>query len=58
VVTLAPLTGLVKFDLAWLLGMTVVALLMLVRQGGVGRRSGFVLIALYMGFVAVQAAFG
>ena len=43
-----------KFNLAWLLGMTVVAVVLFGRRGGGGRTAGAFLIALYAIFVAVQ----
>lgn len=58
IVAVAPLTGLVKFDLVWLLGMTVVTLLVLARPRGVDRSGGALLVALYAAFVAVHAAWG
>jgi Ca2+/Na+ antiporter len=58
IVTVAPLTGLVKFDLVWLLGMTVVTLFLLARRNGTDRRGGILLLALYACFVAVHAAEG
>jgi cation:H+ antiporter len=57
VLTLAPATGLVTFDVYWLVGMTAVVLLLLAR-GGVGRPQGALLVGLYAIFVGVQAAFG
>ena len=44
------------FDLAWLLGMTAAALLLVGRRGGAGRSAGVLLIVLYAGFLAVQIA--
>jgi cation:H+ antiporter len=54
IVGLAGATGLVKFDLAWLAGMTLFALVVLARPRGARRVDGIVLIALYLAFVAVQ----
>jgi cation:H+ antiporter len=54
--TLATFSGLDVFDLAWLVGMTVVALVLFARRGGAGRRAGAFLIVLYAVFVAVQVA--
>jgi cation:H+ antiporter len=54
IVGLGGATGLVKFDLAWFVGMTTIALLLLARSGGARRLDGIVLIALYLGFVAVH----
>ncbi len=45
-----------RFDLAWLLGMTVVAVVLFGRRAGGGRIAGATLIALYAAFVAVQLA--
>jgi cation:H+ antiporter len=42
------------FDLAWLLGMTGVAVVLFGRRDGGGRLAGALLIALYAVFVAVQ----
>jgi cation:H+ antiporter len=44
------------FGLAWLLGMTAVAVVLFGRHGGGGRTAGAALIALYAVFVAVQLA--
>jgi cation:H+ antiporter len=52
----AAFPGLAVFDLAWLLGMTVVALVLFGRRGGAGRISGSFLILLYAVFLAVQIA--
>jgi cation:H+ antiporter len=49
-------SGLAIFDLAWLLGMTVAALLLFGRRGGAGRTAGAFLIVLYAAFVVVQLA--
>ena len=57
VVGLAGRSGLVDFNLGWLLGMTCVALLLLSRTTGLGRRGGVVLVALYAVFVAVQLVY-
>jgi cation:H+ antiporter len=54
--TLGAFSGLAVFDLAWLLGMTAVAVVLFGRRGGAGRRAGAVLILLYAAFVAVQLA--
>ncbi|MGH3050625.1 MAG: sodium:calcium antiporter, partial [Gaiellaceae bacterium] len=58
VVAVAPSTGIVTFDFVWLLGMTVVALVLLIRPGGVRRAQGAILIALYAAFVVVQGIWG
>jgi cation:H+ antiporter len=52
----AAFPGLVVFDLAWLLGMTAVALVLFGRRGGAGRSAGAFLILLYAVFLAVQIA--
>ena len=49
-------SGLDKFDLAWLLGMTAVAVVLFGRRAGGGRAAGSLLIALYAVFVALQLA--
>jgi cation:H+ antiporter len=56
--TLGDFSGLLAFDLAWLLGMTLVALAFLARPLGVGRVSGGALVALFVVFVVVQAVAG
>lgn len=56
IVGLAPGSGEVYFDLASLLVMTSLTILLLGRPGGMGRRGGALLIALYAVFVAVQVA--
>jgi cation:H+ antiporter len=48
--------GLAVFDLAWLFGMTAVALALYGRRGGAGRNAGAFLILLYAVFLAVQIA--
>src|SRR5215831_16745161 len=55
--SLGAFSGLDRFDLAWLLGMTVVAVVLFGRRAGGGRTAGTLLIALYAVFVAVQVAF-
>src|SRR5262249_867369 len=54
IVSLGDATGIVKFDLAWLALMTVLALLVLARPRGARRADGIVLIALYAVFILVQ----
>jgi cation:H+ antiporter len=54
IVGLGATTGLVKLDLAWITGMTLVTLLVLARPRGARRIDGVLLIALYLVFVAVQ----
>ncbi len=56
VVGLAGSSGAVGFDLAWLVGMTCLAVLLLSQARGIGRRGGALLIVLYVVFVAVQVA--
>lgn len=53
---LEPASGLVRFDLAWLVMMTLAALLLLTPRRGVGRGGGGLLILFYMVFVLVQVA--
>jgi cation:H+ antiporter len=55
--SIGAFSGVDKFDLAWLLGMTVVAVVLFGRRGGGGRVAGATLIALYLAFVGVQLAF-
>jgi cation:H+ antiporter len=50
----AAFSHLAVFDLAWLLLMTVAALLLFGRHGGAGRRAGVFVIALYAVFLVVQ----
>jgi cation:H+ antiporter len=54
--SLGSFSGLVAFDLAWLIGTTLVVLALLVR--GVGRAGGGLVIGLYLVFLAVQIGFG
>jgi cation:H+ antiporter len=54
--TLASFSHLDVFDLAWLFGMTAVALVLFGRKGGAGRPAGALLIVLYAVFLAVQVA--
>lgn len=52
--SIGAFAGLDTFDLAWLLGMTAVAVVLFGRRAGGGRGAGAALIALYAVFVAVQ----
>jgi cation:H+ antiporter len=54
--SLASFSSLDTFDLAWLLGMTAIALVLFGRRGGAGRSAGALLIVLYGVFLAVQVA--
>jgi cation:H+ antiporter len=58
IVGLGGATGLVKFDLGWFIGMTIVTLLVLARSGGARRFDGALIIALYLVFVAVHLTHG
>jgi Ca2+/Na+ antiporter len=58
IVGLGETTGLVKFDLGWFTGMTIVTLLVLGRPGGARRFDGGLVIALYLVFVAVHLTHG
>jgi cation:H+ antiporter len=49
-------SGLDIFGLAWLFGMTAVALLLFAKRGGGGRGAGTCLIVLYAVFVVIQIA--
>ena len=51
---LEPATGLIRFDLAWLVMMTLTALLLLASRRGLGRGGGGLLVLLYLVFVLVQ----
>jgi cation:H+ antiporter len=54
--SLASFSNLDVFDLAWLLGMTALALVLFGRRGGAGRSAGALLVVLYAVFLAVQVA--
>jgi cation:H+ antiporter len=54
VLTLGDFSGLVGFDLLWLIGMTLVTLVLLARPRGVGRSAGALLLVLFVAFAAVQ----
>ncbi len=47
-------SGAVELDLAWLLGITLLALAALAPAGGLGRPLGALLVSAYLAFVAVQ----
>ncbi len=53
-VTVAALTNEAKFDLAWLVVMTLACLALLARRRGLGRVGGAALIVLYLVFVVVE----
>ncbi len=57
-VAVAGRSAATDFDLAWLFGMTVLALVLLGASRGLGRLGGVVLISLYVAFVVVQVAIG
>jgi cation:H+ antiporter len=54
--SLGVLAGLDTFAVAWLLGMTAVAVVLFGRRGGGGRTAGLLLIVLYAVFLAVELA--
>ena len=54
--SLTSFSGLDVFGLAWLLGMTAVAVVLFGRRNGAGRPAGALLIVLYAAFVAIQVA--
>jgi cation:H+ antiporter len=56
VLSLGSFSGLVAFDLAWLIGTTLVVIALLAR--GISRAGGGLVVALYLVFVAMQIAFG
>ena len=58
IVGLGEATGLVKFDLAWFAGMTLVTLLVLGRPYGARRLDGALIVILYLVFVVVHLAHG
>jgi cation:H+ antiporter len=49
--------GLERADGVWLLGSTALALVLLAPRGGVRRSGGMLLVASWIGFAVVQAAF-
>jgi cation:H+ antiporter len=53
-VTLGSVSATGKLELAWLIGMTLLTLLMLGRRRGMGRFGAGAIIALYLGFVVLQ----
>ena len=53
-VSLGSTAGLTKFDLGWLLLITLVAIALFARRGGVTRSGGLAILLLYAVFVAVQ----
>ena len=57
-VTLGGFSALAVVDFSWLLVLTVVAILLLARRSGMGMRGGFVLVAAWIGFAAVQGIWG
>jgi cation:H+ antiporter len=54
--SIGAFSGLDVFDLAWLLGMTGIAVVLFGRRRGGGRSAGVLLIALYAVFLVVQLA--
>jgi cation:H+ antiporter len=54
--SLTLFSGLDAFGVAWLFGMTAVALVLFARRGGAARSAGVLLIVLYAVFLAVQVA--
>jgi cation:H+ antiporter len=58
VLTIGSYSGLVAFDLAWLMGTTLVVLALLAPARGTGRVGGSLVVALYLVFVAVQIGYG
>ena len=55
-VSLGSTAALTRFDLGWLLLMTLVAIALFARHGGVTRSGGVAILLLYVVFVAVQIA--
>jgi cation:H+ antiporter len=55
-VTLGSVSTTGKVELAWLVGMTILTLLLLRNRRGMGRIGAGSIIALYLGFVALQLA--
>ncbi len=57
-ITVAPLSGLLVFDLLWLIGMTAATVALLAGPRAGGRAAGAAIVALYAVFVGVQIARG
>jgi len=57
-VALGGFSTLAGFDAAWLLGVTVLAIALLARRHGLGRRGGILLIAAWAVFALVQGVWG
>jgi len=55
-VSLGSTAALTKFSLGWLMLMTLVAIALFARRGGVTRSGGLAILLLYVVFVAVQIA--
>ena len=55
-ISIGSTSSLTKFDLGWLLLMTLVAIALFARRGGVTRSGGVAILLLYLVFVAVQIA--
>jgi Ca2+/Na+ antiporter len=56
VISLGSVSALVAFDLAWLIGMTMIVLALLARPSGAGRTAGACVVGLYGVFLSVQIA--
>lgn len=52
--TVGAVSGTARLELAWLVGMTAIAIALLARRRGADRLGGVALIALYAGFVAIE----
>jgi cation:H+ antiporter len=55
-ISIGSMSALTKFDLGWLLLMTLVAIALFARRGGVTRSGGVAILLFYAVFVAVQIA--
>jgi Ca2+/Na+ antiporter len=55
-VSLGAVSATGKAELAWLIGMTLLTMLLLGRRRGTGRLGSATIVALYLGFVALQLA--